>query len=294
MDFRRKEASALFSSPSSPSHSPSHSTSTSTPASRKNSPRINDQHSIVLSQAYVIAHDANKDIHNHSVDKNKNNKQLSNTSNENENMGNKGKVLRKSPVAAVDPVLLRAVSTSSFDSDNDIIKEEEEEGGGEEGDGGNEGRDKEKDGNENINYFHGIKVQGPTLLGSARSAQLHALYPSPKGKGKEKSKEKVKEKERERMKGKEKGQGQGQGQGVMVLPCDGVQGTNIIYPDSDIEGKVSQFFLSFFFFLTIFLHFMNIYYLFLFLLLINLYFLSFIIYDSHYFFYFYFYCQLFI
>ena len=245
MDLRRKEASALFSSPSSPSHSPSHSnsTSTSTPASRKNSPRMNDQHSLVSSQTYVIANDANNDVHTHSVDKNKNKneKQLNDNSNSNENKGNKGKVLQKSPLATIDPVLLRAVSTSSLDSDNDIIGVEEEEGG-------NEGRDTEKDGDENINYFHGIKVQGPTLLGSARSAQLHALYPSPKGKGKEKSKEKEKEKEREkeRIQGKEKGQGQG----VMVLPCDGVQGTNIIYPDFDIEGKVSQFFfLLFSFFL---------------------------------------------
>lgn len=206
---------------------------------------MNDQHSIVLSQAYVIANDGNKTIHSHATDKNK--KQFNDNSNVNENEGNKGKVLQKSPVATVDPVILRAVSTSSFDSDNDIIRdgEEEEEEDGENGGGGgggNEGGDKEKDGDENINYFHGIKVHGPTLLGSARSAQLHALYPSPKGK--EKSKEK------ERVKGKEKGQGQGQG--VMVLPCDGVQATNIIYPDSHIEGKVSQLF--FLFLLTIFLH----------------------------------------
>ena len=243
MDLRRKEASALFSSPSSPSHSPS--TSTSTPASRNHSPKINDQHSIVLSQAYVIANDKDKDIHSHATDKNKNKKQINDNSNVNENEGNKGKVLRKSPVAMVDPVLLRAASTSSFDSDNDIIREGEEEDE-EEGGGGNEGRDKEQDGDENINYYHGIKVHGPTLLGSARSAQLHALYLSPKGKEKSKEKEKERERERERIKGKEKGQGQGQGQGVMVLPCDGVQATNIIYPDSNIEGEDSQISFSFF------------------------------------------------
>ena len=203
MDLRRTEASALF-SPSS--------TSTSTTPSRKNSPRLNAP--ITATHAYIIAGDNNGDKN----DKNnvqttgvKDNKVLnvlsgstsSEVEKEGEVEGEEGKVLKQSTLATVSPALSYAYSATSLDSDDDIISGGYRGGGG--GDGG-KGRGGQK-GNED----DGIKAHGPTLLGSARSAQLHAMYTSSESKGDGKGKCKGEKKE-EGM-GERKGEGKGDEKG---------------------------------------------------------------------------------
>ena len=211
MDLRRTEASALF-SPSS--------TSTSTTPSRKNSPRLHAP--ITATHAYVIAGDKygekydKKDRNDVEIIGVKDNKVLNvlsgSTGSEVEVEGEEGKVLKKSTVATVSPALSSAYSATSVDSDDDIISGEYrgvERGGGREGGvgGGGKGRGGQKD-----DEYDGIKVHGPTLLGSARSAQLHAMYTSSESKGKGDEKGKVRGEKKEEGKGERK-EGKGEGKG---------------------------------------------------------------------------------
>jgi hypothetical protein len=215
MDLRRNEASALF-SPSS--------TSTSTTPSRKNSPRSHAP--LTATHAYIIAGDKYGDKYG---DKNdvltpgvKDNKVLNvlsgSTSSEVEKEGEvereEGKVLTKSTAATVSPALSRAYSAPSVDSDDDIMSGGYRGGGGREGGGrggGVGGRDKDRGGQKD-DEDDGIKAHGPTLLGSARSAQLHAMYTSSEsrrdGKGKGRGERKGEGKgEGKEGKGDEKGEG---------------------------------------------------------------------------------------
>ena len=206
MDLRRKEASALF-SPSS--------TSTSTTPSRKNSPRLNPP--ITATQVYIVAGDKYSDRNDVQAIGVKDSRGLNILSGptcseaegekEKEVKGEGGKILRKSPVATVSPALSRAFSAASLDSDDGIISGgeggSEGRGGGVGGRGKGRGRGGQKDDEDD-----GIKVHGPTLLGSARSAQLHALYTSSESKGKREEKGKQGNGE-----GKE-GKGEGEGKGM--------------------------------------------------------------------------------
>lgn len=222
MDLRRKEASALF-SPSS--------TSTSTTPSRKNSPRLHAP--ITAAHAYIIAGDKYGDTNDDKNDKNnvqitgvKDSEVLnvlsgstgSEVEKNGEVEGEEAKVFKKSTVATVSPALSRAYSATSVDSDDDIISggySGGREGGGRGGVGGGG----KGGGGHKGDTDDGIKAHGPTLLGSARSAQLHAMYTSSESKGDGKGKgkgrgEKKEEGKGERKEGKGEGKGDEKGEGV--------------------------------------------------------------------------------